>query len=335
MNILAGHHAHDTNICYLQDGEVKYWNKLERLSKIKRNGHPPELILLYEEVRDNIDLSTLDYTILGTPWNKVDNINDPVAGYWEQFFPNNFIRFNNHHLSHASNAFYGSGYDKSYALVIDRNGSFDKSTRDGEQITPTGCQTETLYLCEYPNKFKVIFSNTCWVGITGKYGLISEKCGINDLDNGKTMGLAAYGNDGVEIEYKLTNKNIAIKDDEMRKLVTTDKKFRNDFLIDMSNQYSPEDMANFIQRETNQDILNIVGNIDFDVCENLCYTGGHAHNCLTNFNIKQSLPKGVNFYVDPIPDDSACSIGYSKYTWYAKTKSMEKYPMTNIFNCGA
>ena len=250
---------------------------------------------------------------------------------WKNYFKDKeFIQFPNHHLSHAANAFYGSGFEESYALVIDRNGSlgFDEKGR------PIGCQTETLYLCSYPNKFKVIYSNIAWVGITGKYGLISERCGIADLDNGKTMGLAAYGSNKKDISYKLINKNLIAKNFTMFDNIVENSRYRDDILLDMDNSYPNEDIANFIQRETNKNILDIIEEIDFEVCDKLCYTGGHAHNCLTNFNIKQKLGDKIDFYVDPIPDDSACSIGYAKYTWYDKTKSLDKFPMKDIYNCG-
>ena len=39
MNILGAHSGHDTNICFISDGELKYYNKIERLSGIKRDNN--------------------------------------------------------------------------------------------------------------------------------------------------------------------------------------------------------------------------------------------------------------------------------------------------------
>ena len=336
MKILSCHSGHDSNICYLVDGEVLYWNKFERLSRRKGDNKADALMLMYPEVRNNIDFSTLDLVIWGSPRYTKDlpDYNNTYDIIWKDYFSNDKLIFHeDHHLSHASHAFYGSGYNKSYVLVIDRNGSYNMTMVDGE-LRPAGAQTETLYLCEYPNKFEVIFANYSWIGITGKYGIISERCGIADIDNGKTMGLSAYGKKDINIKYELINNNMPAVNEKMRYSLSNDPEFRDNFLIKMSNKYSHEDMASFAQKESNRKILNIVKDIDFDKCSNLCFTGGHAHNCLTNYNIRQSLSENINFYVDPIPDDSNCSIGYAKYYWYKDTQSNTKFPLTNIYNAG-
>ena len=67
MKILSCHSGHDSNICYLVDGEVLYWNKFERLSGHKRDVRADEYMLMYPEARDNIDLSTLDLVVWGSP----------------------------------------------------------------------------------------------------------------------------------------------------------------------------------------------------------------------------------------------------------------------------
>ena len=261
MKILSCQSGHDSNICYLVDGEVLYWNKFERLSGHKRDVSADEYMLMYPEARDNIDLSTLDLVVWGSPryTNDLPDYNKTYNIIWKDYFSNNkLILHDDHHLSHASHAFYGSGYDEAYVLVIDRNGSYSMTMMDGYGLRPSGVQTETLYLCEYPNKFEVIFANFGWVGITGKYGIISERCDINDLDNGKTMGLSSYGRKDINIEYEIINNNISAVNEEMRDSLSNNAKFRDNFLINMTNKYPHEDMAGFAQKESNREILDII-----------------------------------------------------------------------------
>jgi carbamoyltransferase len=313
------------------DGEVKYWNKLERLTRVKRDGGDPVNMMKYPEVADNIGTSDIDYMVLGAPYNAEGSLVEPQhpAEWKSNFSEAELILFGDHHLSHAAHAFYASGLDESYVLVIDRNGSPIPGERPG---TSVGCQTETLYKCSYPCKFEVVYSRTGWVGITGLYGLLSERCGIDDLDNGKTMGLSTYGSK----EYMLDtiNNNIIAENKEEFLSFTGIADMRDSMFLVMDKGASKEDMAYTAQKRSNRDVLRLVSNIDFSSIKSLCITGGHAHNCLTNFNILNLIPKDVQLFVDPIPDDSACSIGYAKYVWYTLSGSLVKHPMTNIFNCG-
>jgi hypothetical protein len=329
MNILAVHSGHDTNMSYIEDGELLYFNKSERLSGIKRDNRPPEEMFIYPEVRDFLSNKKFNTVVYGTPYNSIRGLYDRTNHRWKKAFPLNIehILFDDHHLSHAANAFYGSGFNSSYVLVIDRNGSFD--VKEG---FPSGCQTETLYYCEYPNKFEKVFSNHSWLGITGKYALISYRIGFGEMEGGKTMGLSSYGKYR-ENAYTILSTKFKVSTPDHLNAIIGDSKIRHDFLMSIDPTVSLEDLAKTIQVDTTNEILELIDNIDFTRSNNLCFTGGHAQNCMLNSEIAKANPN-INFYVDPIPDDSGCSIGYAKYTWYDKTKSMNKNPLKDVFFAG-
>ena len=350
MKIVATSLAHDSSACFLEDGKIKYFNKQERLSRIKRDALP---FLPLLEIERNFDLSDVDAYVSASPfqelgygaipeagffnWNAAAN---PFFGYFHSVHPKCQSHYLlSHHLAHVANAFYGSGFDCAYVLVVDRNGSIvlDRGAR-----AALGVETETLYYCRYPCFFEVLYRNPPqWIGITGIYSLISEKIGIGDMENGKTMALAAYGKDCFAAPlfrgYVPASPKVAMPVTDVLFLLqlVNDLKFREQVFADaLPAPARDEDLAYKVQKETTEAILRLIEEqVDATRCANLCFTGGHAHNCLLNYEIANRF-SNLNFYPDPLPDDSGTSLGAAKYWWYKETQSTEKMPLLNIYDCG-
>ena len=58
----------------------------------------------------------------------------------------------NHHLAHASCAFYNSGFDESLVFVVDGRGSITSDY--------TASECETVFKCAYPDSFETLQKNT-------------------------------------------------------------------------------------------------------------------------------------------------------------------------------
>jgi carbamoyltransferase len=350
MKIIATSLAHDSSICYLEDGRIKYWNKQERLSRIKRQGMPFKPLL---EIERNFDLSGLDFYISSSPYQQmeppgpIDDVMyfnwyaapDPFRFYFPSVHPTcKVYLLNTHHLAHAANAFYGSGFDHAFVLVVDRSGSvmFDKANR-----TAVGVETETLYYCRYPCQFDVVYRNPPhWIGITGLYSLVSVKLGLGVQENGKTMGLAAYGKN-VEGAQWLRNYlpthpktcGSVTNGTALCDMLECDD-LRLKLIEDQFANARNEDLARQMQDESSNAILQLIKErVDPGVCKNLCFTGGHAHNCLLNYKIANEFPH-LNFYADPIPDDAGNSLGAAKFWWFQQSQSTTKMPLENICDAG-
>jgi carbamoyltransferase len=349
MKILAASIAHDSSICYLEDGRIKYWNKQERLNRIKRSRLPFSVLL---EIEKNFDLSGIDFYICSSPYQYLPqgtiadvmyyNLNagfDPLAAYFAAVHPKCKVnRLKTHHLAHAANAFYGSGFDEAYVLVVDRNGSVMYSEQDH---VAAGVETETLYHCRFPCEFDVVYRNRPhWIGITGLYSLVSVKVGLTEHDNGKTMGLAAYGKNiqGAQWfrNYLPTHPNVCgtIADGPSLNEMLSNDQARLKMIEDQFANAGNADLARQVQDETSAAILQLIKErVDPKVCTNLCFTGGHAHNCLLNYQIANQFPH-LNFYADPIPDDGGNSLGAAKLWWFLESQSRTKLPLENVCDAG-
>jgi predicted NodU family carbamoyl transferase len=171
--------------------------------------------------------------------------------------------------------------------------------------------------------------------------LASEKLGIGQQENGKTMGLAAYGKAGPSGPlfrgYVPASPHVAIPVRDGRELtrITLDTAYRQQLFGEMLSPWaSNEDLAYQAQKETSQAILQLIEErVDLNRCDNLCFTGGHAHNCLLNYEIANRFNR-LNFYPDPLPDDSGTSFGAAKHCWYKETQSTEKMPLVDLYDCG-
>ena len=111
MRILGVLSHHDSSLCLIEDGKiVRYW-KEERLARVKREFPPVRsLIEIYNEFGD-----TIDY-VIGEP-------HDLIEGLLATLFPSVKEIFKiDHHLQHASLAFYNSGFKECLTVVVDRIG---------------------------------------------------------------------------------------------------------------------------------------------------------------------------------------------------------------------
>ena len=146
MNILSINYGpHDASACILKDGEVAVYFKEERLSRRKRDTDPILSIVncvktFNEKIGRVLVISCPNAKQYATLTNKLSNTTI-----------DNLVEFSyNHHLSHASLAFYNGGFKKSIVVVVDGQGSIFKDSL---------AECETVYLASYPNNFECLIKN--------------------------------------------------------------------------------------------------------------------------------------------------------------------------------
>src|SRR5438045_3777558 len=116
MKIVATSLAHDGSACFLEDGRVKYWNKQERLSRIKRQPIP---FLPLLEIERHFDLSDVHSYVSTAPFQEIQDqllaeaayfnwysVGNPFYNYFKSVHPRCRIHtLMSHHLGHAACAF--------------------------------------------------------------------------------------------------------------------------------------------------------------------------------------------------------------------------------------
>jgi carbamoyltransferase len=263
-----------------------------------------------------------------------------------------------HHKLHAAAAFYRSGFEKAVAVIVDGAGTFLNLTLQGE--TNTGFELESIFTCEYPAKFKTIYrhvgGNGPWLsayipnmesesikgesgtheciiddyaGIVKAYEAVTQYCGFNAIEAGKTMGLFPYGrpndsippifhDNGGTARWKSADKSLIIPTYPNGALVNEG---RFDSLAtpegygqsgnDLTLLQSRRDMAYAIQTQSQEMVVELIKKAVSDTgINNVVVSGGYGLNCVANYHYLEALKDdNINLYVEPVSSDAGTAMG--------------------------
>jgi carbamoyltransferase len=343
MRIVGISPFHDSSVAVINNGLVESFFKEERLSGEKRDDMPfKSMIAAAMSLKGKVD-----YVTLASPTENDQSLYAIKAAAKKIFECPVVVYCGNHHLAHASLAFYNSGFSKSLVFVIDRNGSLVANDRMRE--------AETVFDVSYPCEFKTLHKNY-WMldgninhldiieslnktsdftfNVDSTYSIVkvyeSATTLINQqpLENGKTMGLAAYGEDTVQQKFFNNGRpddNLFIQGNFVGNLTTKTVLNKNHIgkitkTVDKNNYQMYADYAFAVQKQTQERVLEFVKEwVNKTGITNVCLTGGYALNVVANEYLIKKLPN-VNFYFEPLADDSGNSIGSALHLYRDKTK---------------
>lgn len=360
MRIVSFNISHDSSVCSYNDGQIEFFCKEERVSRFKRDKCPFLSLELFHKFNE---YKKIDHFLYSVPTNGDLQLFGIWAGYIAKKFRVELQNFSslNHHLCHASLAFYNSGFDECLVFVIDRNGSL--LFYNGKEIAR---ESESVYLCKYPHSFEEIYKSF-WVidetqkelvnevvsnlyknsdtqvnnpyGIVKVYESATTLIGQNPLESGKTMGLSSYGED---IEYPslfLNGSSIGNYFSQIdyenninfaRSCFYGMEKHINPYL-DENNYQIYANKAKHVQIETQKEVLRVISKyVDKTGIKKVCVVGGYALNVVANNFYLNNRPD-INFYFEPIADDTGVPIGSSMLKYRMETKDNKKYKLKNNF----
>ena len=345
---------HDSAAAIVIDGKIIAAAQEERFTRIKHDSsypfHAMEFVLSFSKLK----LHQIDYVVFyEKPFLKFERLLETYVAFapkgfksfcmsvplWlkeklfqkklifnelkkydENFSDINKIYFSEHHLSHASSAFYPSPFKEAIVLTADGVGEWGTTTvAIGKEN-----ELEILKEIQFPHSLGLLYSAfTYYTGFkvnSGEY---------------KLMGLAPYG----EPKYKklITDNLIDIKDDGSFKLdqsffeystglKMTSKRFSKLFGNKPRNPEKEKltqfhmDIASSIQEVTEDIMLRITNSLanEYNI-KNLCLAGGVALNCVANGKILRS-GKYKNTWIQPAAGDAGGSLGAALGLWHIELK---------------
>jgi carbamoyltransferase len=335
--------THDSSACIARDGEVLFAVAEERLTRVKHDARFPALAI--RACLDFAGVSASDLDFVCRSWPKpgafarhdlkcmvtgklpvsragvLTTLRDYASGTLQsggsKLFVRHFgptraeFRFVDHHLSHAISAYAYSGFDEAAVLVIDGRGATEATSlwrgKNG--------RLEHLWTIPFPNSLGLFYAQfTYYLGFT-PYS-----------DEWKVMGLAPYGEAGVDLSEFITPD---IRPDIAPSLTSRSVPYRVATRMLLGDEVSPVGhlVARFgPARVPESEIEPRHKNLAFavqDACEramtglaraavaragsrNLCLAGGVALNSKANGKI---LASGIvdRIFVQPAAsDDGAC-----------------------------
>jgi carbamoyltransferase len=359
--------GHNASVCLLKDGEIIFNIEEERLSRQKYDGGPfagMYKILEYTNKLDylvvahtqplneagRIDFSGDDmYTGLARKLGLIDRKQNPYN------HPQVIDMSSYHHKLHAACAFYRSGFKEAAGLVVDGAGTFINM---GDTIV---WEVETIFDCSYPNNLATVRKNigttgplvekfaegidssifndngtheayvTEKAGITKTYEAVTEYCGWNFIEAGKTMGLFPYGNPNENIPKlfhstlygDVSNRNLIIptypNGAYVNKDVYEELYESGEEEQDLTLLQNRRDLAYAVQTQTQEQVLKLIRKaVEMTGKNKVVISGGYGLNCVANYYYLDNLDD-IEIYVEPVSNDSGTAMGAALLQWYEIT----------------
>jgi len=298
------------------------FNKLEKF----------HLILNYLLDGAGINLNDVDAVVYSYRYN------ENARKFFAEKNPNIEFIVPDHHLSHACQAFFSSPFDEAAIMVIDGQG-VPLSRTGGDQLA--GCLA-------YGNQTKIDILQEVPVrqSLGGLYAAFTKKIGFETNQEGKTMGLAPYGDSKY---YDVLKKQLKFKsvDISFRSI----KSFLTSGFNTMNVLYKLPKFGLFLrtfpQREkkseitdTHRDLSYAAQKITEDVMiyladwlyektgsKNLCIAGGVGLNCVANYQVLIKS-RFDNIFIHPNPGDNGLAVGQALYVYNILKNHPRKYIAT-------
>lgn len=179
MKILGINISHHGSSCLIEDGKVKFFLEDERTSRIKhycvtenylgfKTGKVPiyfledllkhtnhiDYIVFSSFEREEEDIHTSDDFIIDQYLSRLE---EGGITWGEVVFDSE-----NHHIYHAANGFYGSGFDDAVSLVLDGGGGLYKNEEVMKKVTGGPDyfrEVESIYRCNYSDGIQKVWQH--------------------------------------------------------------------------------------------------------------------------------------------------------------------------------
>ncbi|MBI4314002.1 MAG: carbamoyltransferase [Candidatus Omnitrophica bacterium] len=216
-----------------------------------------------------------------------------------------------HHIAHAASAYYASGFDAATVLTLDGNGEDDS----GWLGTGRGLELMRSHKIRPQQSLGVLYGN-----VTGLLGFKEHS------QEGKTMGLSAWGKPGIQLEPHLSANETHYRLDR-RYIRWLKKKFpRRPAHEPLSDQH--KDLAFAVQAFLERAGVSVAKRAYADSkIGKFCLAGGVTLNCDMNAKIIQQ-PFVEEMFVQPAAHDAGVALG-AAYVVAAETQGWKPSAMTH------
>ncbi|MFB6394238.1 carbamoyltransferase [Polymorphospora lycopeni] len=335
MRVLGiGGSVHDFSCCLVEDGRVVAAVEEERISRVKY--HPLGRISV-----DQMRLRSVDYCLdmAGLTIDDIDHVvaNDLVFPAMLRGLPR--VERINHHLSHAAACYLVSPHREAAILVIDGFGSF---SADGAETVSyfTGSGADiTLELRHHGvvrrKRQDAPFSWRNFDFVEDSLGVfyshVTDLLGFGAYEEGKTMGLAAYGGTGFVAAFddlvRMRDDGTIVYRRRERDAVArfVSSRLRSAGTGDRDDFRTRADIAHATQLILERAVLRHATLLhERTGADTLCASGGVFMNCAANYRLVTEGPFREVF-IHGASGDNGTGIGAALYG-YHRTSGLPRTP---------
>jgi len=339
--------GHDSTAAILEDGKIKAAISEERFSRVKHDGGFPSKAIQYclEEV--GVRISDVDKIAVGFGLD-AKNIEQgsqhkfSCLAKLDSRFRKTPIEekkpiFYNHQYIHARTGYSMTDFRRAVALSLDGSGIDNGKVNSGGIFIINNGETEPVK----------IFSGIASLGFA--YGVLTEICGFRMLDGeGKTMSLAAYGEDEPEEEKKMVYnhvkklfpkfKGIEYSEGRVSVPLYTMKDnvmlFANtDVRASLIGKIFKRELIAWAAQKVLEEIVTklVVDIVDYTGIKNLILSGGVFLNMILNMRIREKLGKNYKVFFNPISNDHGNAVGAAIEQYTAETGKNLSFPNMPLY----
>ena len=323
--------AKNGSLVILHDGEIEFYLEEERVTRTKRDISAKTLANKY--IDSSIDVLTIcDCFTRYTRKTFIDRTKakNELCNIVKSRGCLSIVDYRDrHHECHAANSFYNSGFDDAVCVVMDGKGSYHtddsislESGYSNAGVSLKYAEIESIY--DYSGEFVPLFKHysTFWsedeselldepywhrgnlysdrTSIGQAFRRVSRYCGFDEIEAGKTMGLAPYGNKNTPADLFVEEYN--------HSLCSKDLYVSGNTTEYHGESYRQEDMAYRLQKSAEKHAVFMIKKaVEMSGKKNVVVSGGFFLNCAANQSIIKELD--INLYVDPIAYDGGIAIG--------------------------
>ncbi len=267
--------------------------------------------------------------------------NESVKRFFKEKNPKIEFIVPEHHFAHACQAYLPSPFEEAAIMIIDGQGvplartGYDQLS--GCLAYGTGNAIETLF--DLPVKYS----------LGGMYSEFTRMVGFKTNEEGKTMGLAPYGNpeyyDILKKQLKFGTKELNLRN--FSRLVKSGFRPR-EYLYSLGDYGSF--LKKFKRRGKKGEFTDIYKNLSYAVQEltedvmihlanwlqkrtgskNLCIAGGVGLNCVANYKVF-AQSKFENIFIHPNAGDNGLAVGQALYAYNLVGGNPRKYTATHDY----
>jgi len=373
---------HDSAAALICGGKLIAAAEEERFSRIKHDFSFPQRSITYCLEEAKITAKDLEYVVFyEKPFRKLDRIlmtsfqNFPrswrmfgeamIEWFGDKLWMKNIIQkriglepdkilFADHHLSHASSAFYCSPFEEAAVLTLDGVGEWTTAATGRAK----GNDIELLDEIRFPHSLGLLYSAfTAFLGFhvnEGEYKVMGMapygQPKYTDIITDKLVHIAEDGSFWINMKYfayhysdkraynsKFTDLFGAPRDPKMH-FFTSQSRFPSYFgekPVDFNKQCRLNehyaDIAASIQKITEEIILKLAVNLHRKTgLKKLCMAGGCALNSMANGRILNETPF-EDLFIQPAAGDSGGALGAALHVYHALLGKPRTFILEHVY----
>ena len=334
MKIALGIHiGHDRGACIIKDGEVIAALANERVDRIKYSQSIEIPFETIDILLNYCNLSIKNINVVGLSGVALEG-QKMYNWFTSEFF--NYYKCSHipfylvgHHDAHAYSTYYSSGFDQSLIFIFDGGGDFFSSKQEAETIyigkngtiTKIDRRLQNMAVRHMKDEINHVFPlmpeyvKNLEMSLAKKYSQITRLLGFGFGEEGKTMGLASYGQTMIDfshIQYNDLNYSLTygelIKDFYILQQ-KSGKEFRE--YVNQERENIASTVQDFIEHAVLSIISSYAEKYNF---KNICLAGGLFLNCLTNHKILERCNVEKAFFI-PSSGDDGQALGSAYYAY--------------------